>query len=703
MFKKLTLRDRIFLISSILILVAVSLIGLFIKPRYEQTVVKERTTIVSQLQEYTLRQTDTTIRNWLNSTVRLSEELAISPQIAPELANKAINYTPGLMRVLISDSETDDEIDLTRSMYSTLTFPSDEADWATSRLDATITVSWIKDDSQNVDFFIAEKAFQIGESVFRLRLFFNSQTLNNNLLDIPLSGEYFSTIVGPNAKSIYQNSDFDFPADLIGETSFSKQRIITVNNKNWYVLSSRFETVPYWHLIAVNEAYILAPVNQLLTFSYITAAIILLLMLGFSWYVSLRVNKPIKLLLEDVDYLSKLNFDHRIKEVPLPEFQPMHDTLEHIRTTLQRYQKLNVEKIILEEWKNRYMVTYSEDFIGIIGEEGTFNFINNQLLQFLKDLKLNPKETNLDNILSHPSINIFDSNHTVHYPDPFTIKVEQAEMKHVNDDGTDYFYHYQYLSILDEHNKQIGAYVIIHDKTEDRILDIKRNDMINVIVHELKNPITGVVGLSNLIIESDSMSMDETKVLTKEIYNSGERMNHLVNRFLDVQKLEAGKTNVNITKVDLKQVVREVTELSKPLLSSKNLTLMVTEKGRIFEFDADFDLVFDAIQNLLSNAVKYGDAGREIRIDLQSSEDIISISVTDFGYGISIEDQNKVFDKFFRVKSNPKAAKEKGTGLGLAYVKQIMQRHNGEIALESSIEIGTKFTLTFPRISSDKV
>ena len=703
MINKLTLRDRIFVISSILILVAIGLIWIFIKPRYENTVVKERTTIVSQLQEYTLRQTDNTIRNWLNSTARLAEDLTASPENTPELANKAINYTPGLMRVLISDTESDEEIDLTRGIYTSIEFPEEDLNWVTSRLDATISVTLDRNNSDNIDFFIAEKAFQIGNNVFRLRLFFNSQTLNNNLLEIPLSGEYHSTITNPNAQSIYQDSEFVFPGDLIGETSFSKQRVLTINDKNWYVLSSRFETVPYWHLIAINELFILEPVNQLLLFTYITAAIILALMLVFSWYVSLRINKPIKLLLEDVDHLSQLDFDHRIKQVSLPEFQPMHDTLEHIRTTLQRYQKLNVEKIILEEWKNRYMVTYSDDFIGIIGEEGTFNFINNQLNQFLEELQLNPKNTNLQKILNHPDIVISDSNQSIHYPDPFTVKVDQAEIKHTNREGSDYFYHYQYLSILDENNASIGAYVIIHDKTEDRLLDIKRNDMINVIVHELKNPITGVVGLSKLIIDSDSMSLDEAKVLTKEVFHSGERMNDLVNRFLDVQKLESGTTSLNISSVDIRKLLSEVTKLSKPLLSSKDLTLMITEKGTKFTLEADYDLIFDAIQNLLSNAVKYGDPGREIRIDCVSTQENLSIAITDFGYGISIEDQNKVFDKFFRVKSNPKSAKEKGTGLGLAYVKEIMQRHKGEISLESSPKIGTKFTLIFPRIFSDKV
>jgi signal transduction histidine kinase len=697
MFQKLTLRNRIFLISSLLILAAIALIWIFIKPEYQAKIVKERTTIVSQLQEYTLRQTDSTIRNWLSSTIKLSQDLTVDPANAPELSNKAINYTPGLMRVIIADTESDEEIDLVRGIYNDIDFTLDQIDWYPSRIDATTNTAWITDPKQSVDFFITERAFQIGSNVFKLRMYFNSQNLNNSLISIPLGGYYFASVSNSLGESVTPTNNFKFPNDLIGETSFSDEKVITVDSKNWYILSSRFETIPFWHLVAVEDTFILEPVDQLVRFTFYTAFAVLLLMFGFSWYVSLRVNKPIKLLLEDVEYLGNLDFDHRIKQVSLPEFQPMHDTLENIRATLSRYQKLNVEKIILEEWKNKYMVTYSEDLIGIIDEDGSFSFLNNQFISFLEDLELNPKNTSLDKILRHPNIRVSESNKSVHYPDPFTIKVNQSSLTHSTKEGSEYFYDFQYLSILDENNKEIGANVIIHDKTEDRLLDIKRNDMINVIVHELKNPITGVVGLSRLIIETDNMQPEEAKTLMKEVLNSGERMNELVNRFLEVQKLEAGNTMLNVSEIDVKDVIGEVVTLTKPLLSSKNLSITHTEKGQRFRIEADRVLVFDAVQNLLSNAVKYGDPEREIEIELQSLKDAVSIAVTDHGYGISIEDQGKVFEKFFRVKSNLKAAKEKGTGLGLAYVKQIMQRHNGDISLESSHDIGTRFVLTFPK------
>ena len=165
--------------------------------------------------------------------------------------------------------------------------------------------------------------------------------------------------------------------------------------------------------------------------------------------------------------------------------------------------------------------------------------------------------------------------------------------------------------------------------------------MINVIVHELKNPITGVVGLSRLIIESESMSAEESKTLMQEVLNSGERMNELVNRFLDVQKLEAGNTSLNVTDVDVKQTIQEVSALSKPLISTKNLRMSLSETGSDFNIEGDRDLVFDAIQNILSNAIKYGDPERVIDIDLKATKKNVSIAITDHGYGISIEDQGR--------------------------------------------------------------
>jgi signal transduction histidine kinase len=144
-------------------------------------------------------------------------------------------------------------------------------------------------------------------------------------------------------------------------------------------------------------------------------------------------------------------------------------------------------------------------------------------------------------------------------------------------------------------------------------------------------------------------------------------------------------------------IAEEVKSVNRPLLAKKGVDAEIVREGRGFKVKADRDLVFDAVQNLLSNAIKYGEPGRTIELKVSNRPDSVKLSVTDFGYGISLEEQKKIFNKFYRVKSNKKAARENGTGLGLAYVREIINVHNGEIELESNEAIGSRFTLIFPK------
>ncbi|WP_350202293.1 ATP-binding protein [Gracilimonas sp.] len=698
MFDGLTLRNRIFLFSSLLLLMAFVLMWVFVRPQYREAIINERTTIVSQLQEYSLKRSDQVIRNWLNSTNYTAEEIAKAPDQTQNIVTKTINLTPGLMRITISEQSSTESVDIRRSLYDDIDFSGIKYNWYQSRLDPMINVSWSPDTLQNTHFFIAKRVIQIAGNIYQLDMFFDASQITIELINIPLGGTYVANIVSGTGDNIVPEQPFEFPAFLVGDASYSNQSTIELNGNNWFVMTSRFQTTPFWHVIAVEDSFVLQPVYDLITYSLITGGVILFILFCFSWYVSIHVNKPVEQIITDVEYLSGLNFDHQIKPVSLPEFDLMQETLENIRLTLQRYQKINVEKIILEESKNKYMMTYSEDLIGILDENQQFSFLNNNFQSFLESLSLDPKVSSLDDILGHENIQTGKFERTIHYPNPYTIKINRAELSQSFKEGKTYFYDFQYVTIVDKEGAEQAALIILHDKTEDRLNDIKRNDMINIIVHELKNPISGVIGLSQILLENKNIAAEERGVLVDQIYLSGDRMNKLVNRFLEIQRLESGKESLELENVDLNKIVQNVHQITNPLLSEKKLKVSASKKGKNFKVKGNSDLIFDAVQNLISNAIKYGDLNRTIETQLKETEDSILFSVTDFGYGISTEDQKKIFDKFFRVKSKANA-KEKGTGLGLAYVREIMHRHNGEIELESNEAIGSRFTLVFPKLN----
>jgi signal transduction histidine kinase len=104
--------------------------------------------------------------------------------------------------------------------------------------------------------------------------------------------------------------------------------------------------------------------------------------------------------------------------------------------------------------------------------------------------------------------------------------------------------------------------------------------------------------------------------------------------------------------------------------------------------------MMEAIQNLMTNAIKYGGENRTIEMELHADADTVRFSITDYGYGIPPEAQSKLFTKFYRVPNQK--SKEIGTGLGLAYVKEIVTRHGGTISLDSNPQIGCCFTITLP-------
>jgi signal transduction histidine kinase len=668
---------------------------IFVRPQYREAIINERTTIVSQLQEYSLKRADQIVRNWLNSVNYMAEDIASTPAETQSIVTKTINLTPGLMRISLTEEGASESFDVRRSIYNEVNFDNIQYSWYPSRLDAKINISWSYDDVQQIYFLVAQRVIQIGDNLFTIKMFFNASDISEDLINIPLGGNYVANIVTGNGDNIVPTQPFEFPSHLVGDASYSNQTQIKLNEQFWFILTSRSQTMPFWHVIAVEDSFILKPVHDLITFSIIVGLLILITLFSFSWYVSIRVNKPVEQLISDVEHMSALDFDHPIKGVDLPEFTLMRETLENIRLTLNRYQKLNVEKIILEEWKNRYMMTYSEDLIGILNESKKFSFLNKNFHSFLEGLSLDPKTTDLDDIIQHGKVTAAKFEQNTHYPDPYTIKINRFELSvYINEDNSDY-YDFQHISIVDKDGKEQAALIIMHDKTEDRLNEIKRNDMINIIVHELKNPITGVIGLSKIMLDNPNIKKDEQEVLLKEVNLSGERMNNLVNRFLDIQRLESGRIAIDFENVNMLKVVEEVCSVTHPLLNDKNLKTRIIQNGSNFVVSANRDFAFDAIQNLLSNAIKYGGPNRTIEIELENAKENLRVSVTDYGSGISLEDQKKVFDKFYRIKGNKSS--EKGTGLGLAYVREIMHRHNGEIELKSEKEFGSRFTLVFPK------
>ena len=217
--------------------------------------------------------------------------------------------------------------------------------------------------------------------------------------------------------------------------------------------------------------------------------------------------------------------------------------------------------------------------------------------------------------------------------------------------------------------------------------------MIDIIIHQLSNPLTGILGSAQLVRDRSDLDEAQKKSFINEIIHSAERIKDLSNRFLDIKALENKSKPLQKKSINLEKVVRSGLKEFSLAASEKNIkfNIDINAKNTLW-INGEPELILDAVQNLISNAIKYGPEGRQIQITLAEKKSCPAFSITDFGDGLNPELKEKIFQKFYRA---PTKKRIEGTGLGLSYVREIMEKHNGRIEVYSNPEIGCRFTLIF--------
>ncbi|MCW5983535.1 MAG: CHASE2 domain-containing protein [Bryobacteraceae bacterium] len=223
----------------------------------------------------------------------------------------------------------------------------------------------------------------------------------------------------------------------------------------------------------------------------------------------------------------------------------------------------------------------------------------------------------------------------------------------------------------------------------------KRRDYafrVQAIAHEIKTPLTAIQGSSEMI--ADEIVPDRERVeMASLIHKESKRLTHLIHTFLDVERMASGSIQLETQPVSLEALCNDLVERAWLYAARKNIRIEASIQPITIEADAD--LLSFAIYNLLTNAVKYSPNDTTIVLATAVSNASVSISVTDQGYGIAPEDQQRIFERFYRLKRDRKG-EEEGTGIGLALAKEIVVQHGGLIRVDSKPGAGSRFTLSLP-------
>ena len=237
--------------------------------------------------------------------------------------------------------------------------------------------------------------------------------------------------------------------------------------------------------------------------------------------------------------------------------------------------------------------------------------------------------------------------------------------------------------------------VVVHDITQLRSLDSMRRDFISNLSHELRTPVSVIRANSETLIDSALDDKKQAKVFAKAILHNAERLTDMVSSLLDLSRIEYGELKLNFQEINLNSFIENYTQSIASLAKKKDINILckLQHKGSV---NADAQAIERIMNNLIDNAIKYSNKGSDITI-LTSNEDdnYIKVMVEDNGEGISNEDKDHIFSRFYRTAS-ARATENQGSGLGLAIVKHLVNSLNGEVGIESKPQQGSVFWFTLP-------
>lgn len=241
----------------------------------------------------------------------------------------------------------------------------------------------------------------------------------------------------------------------------------------------------------------------------------------------------------------------------------------------------------------------------------------------------------------------------------------------------------------------------LKDKRESMLLNERarqlaeqqKNDLVVYLAHDLKTPLTSVIGYLSILEESPDMPPEQRAKYIGITLDKAYRLEQLINEFFEITRLNLSELSAEKTTVDLSVMLYQLSEEFYPLLSENNMTLS-TDIDSGIKLNADADKLVRAMDNLLKNAVNYGWNDSEIKLSAHLSGDTAVITISNKGDEIPREKLARVFDKFCRLDSS-RRSKTGGAGLGLAITKQIIELHNGTVSAQCSGNDIT-FTINIP-------
>ena len=433
----------------------------------------------------------------------------------------------------------------------------------------------------------------------------------------------------------------------------------------------------------------------LLKHFYPPLVIVLVFMLGIisalNYLAYIRIFRPINRLTAAATRVAQNDFDINIEDNRQDEIGRLTQVFNKSIAQIRVFNQMNIDKIIIERKKLEHIIEQLAGGILIVNPENKILICNQVLAKWYnidKQSIINKKLSELDTFQVFYEM-IYELNQkrkeeTIH----------KKIMHQTGDDSDTRVLQASATNIFTSGKTFLGTSIYIRDITKEHEIDKLKSELISIVAHELRSPLVSVIGFSEILLEENADS-ELCKEYLKIIHSESTRLSEFVENFLDLTKIESGTFILNAKEANLIQTIEQVISVYQKQAEAKNISITTDFVPPLQIVKYDSMLLERAIGNYLSNAIKYNPPNTQITVKSYIEDDQVHVEVIDNGTGIAEDNLDKVFDKFYRV-SDSKTKSKKGSGLGLSFVKLVIEKHQGNVYVKSKPNEGSTFGFSLP-------
>ena len=416
--------------------------------------------------------------------------------------------------------------------------------------------------------------------------------------------------------------------------------------------------------------------------------------LGFSVILSNLLVRPVRQMMEATQKISEGNYDIEISISSSDELGDLTNEFNAMVKRLRTYRDLNIDQIMAEKRKSEAIIRSIDDGIVVVDNAFRVTDVNPTAAKALNIESGQIQNKHFLEVVKNEVIFNYVKQ-SIETGKPPSIE-EQKMIFTVEQGEKQRHYQFSIIPVRGKPDSLLGVVLLLRDVTRLAELDRLKSEFVMTASHELRTPLTSIGMSIKLLLERTTDKLNEKdRQLLLAAHEDLQRLKTLVRNLLDLSKIEGGKMEMEFENISLHRLCQTVAGILENQTTEKGIHLTSEVPQNLPDVKADANKITWVLTNLITNALRFTESGGTIRLSADHHGSYVHVSVSDDGPGIPFEDQSKIFDKFFQIKSDKALG---GSGLGLTICREIIRAHGGTIWVDSIPGEGSTFTFTLQAV-----